>query len=360
MKQHTFFGKGTPQSTGIIPTATNQHYIDLYTREVYLSRGTNTVNDWGDPLIDRAALNLALKTIQLPGNSVVVAMDAVKSGLTPVVAVQPNEHNSNFLVVSDPTFTDPELPESYLLLDITSKDAVIANAELSVYNNTALKMKITGGVDTRILWARQQEYVAPYGFVKLKLIKQPSVDANTRWFAHGDVGTVGSGGGGEADLTDFLKTMTDAYNDVNQKLENTTGQPTEDPSVSGGWSRVISTDINLGATTKATMVLDDSNTAHPLIFLFNGVGTSGARSVEFNLGTNLTKNLIDNYSFEIINNTDIYGRLTVTGGTMKPVCPSGSNYFVPPRSRVIFKLLTNKAGAYQWLVYGQLVNTLPS
>lgn len=360
MKQHTFYGKGTPQENGIKPSAVNQHYIDLYSRNVYLSRGTNTVNDWGEPLVDKAMLEAALRLIQLPGNSVVVSIEAVKSSITPVVAIQPNEYNSNFLVLSDPTFTDPDLPESYMLLDISSKDAVMANAELSVYNNSPLKLKITGGVDTRILWARQEEYVAPYGFVKLKLIKQPSLDNNTRWFAHGDVGSFSGGGGGEADLTDFLETMTQAYNDVNQKLETQTAQPTEDPSVSGGYSKAIQNDFNLGSTTKVTAVLDDDNTRRPIVFVFNGSGTTANKSYEINVGTNLTKNLIDNYGFEIINNSDLYGRLTATGGTLKLVCPAGNVYFVTPRGKVTFKLITNKAGAYQWLVYGNLVNALPS
>lgn len=54
MRQHTLEGRGAPTFP---PGAVNQQYVDLDTREVYISTGNQYVSDWGTPFIRREDLS---------------------------------------------------------------------------------------------------------------------------------------------------------------------------------------------------------------------------------------------------------------------------------------------------------------
>lgn len=150
MRQHTLKGRGAP---AFIPSEVQAHYIDLDTQEIYISRGTERIEDWGNPILDRTTLDVLLAEFENDFNNGTGLNPIVEIPVTVVgterVAIIPVMANiGKFVRVYDPT--DSVEPFT-IILETEVGVFMRRGAQFMLYNDTQVTPTFDSAQDTVVI-----------------------------------------------------------------------------------------------------------------------------------------------------------------------------------------------------------------
>lgn len=185
MRQHITKGRGAPLK---IPSELHQHYIDLNTSEIYVSRGTEYVEDWGQPLLDKNTLDALLHEFEESlftgdGLNSVQTVEVTDLGDRRVAYIELPAMAGRFVMVVDPT--DNPAPFE-IELRLPYRDTVRRGLEFKVYNATQSEPTLVHENDTIVLAGSVM--VAPgiqiEGVVTVKYVSDR--DSKRKWLVFGN------------------------------------------------------------------------------------------------------------------------------------------------------------------------------